>query len=116
MKQEVSECLHRLPKKVKLGPYDWRIVLQDGHSDHCGMADFEEQTIQLWGDDLTSPGHCVGIFLHECLHVIYDNRDLGNVAVGLDLEETVVIGFEHGLIQLFRDNTKLLTWMKKGLK
>lgn len=112
---DLETCLRRLPKKLKIGPYDWRVVLEADGGDKCGETDFEVHTIRLWPSVLTSSNHVVGILLHECLHVIYDNEALEHEERNGGLEEAIVIGFEQGLVSLFRDNPKLLTWMKKCL-
>lgn len=117
MTEDVSACLRTLPRKIKLGAYDWTVSLEEGIHDKCGEADFEPQVIRLWPESLTSAGHVVGILLHECLHVLYDIAGLAKARGSKDdREETIVMGFEQGLISLFRDNPKLLTWIKKGLK
>lgn len=110
-------ALLSVPGKIKIGAYDWRVAVEAGVDDKCGQADFETQTIRLWQDNITSDNHCVGILLHECLHVIYENAKLDKLkGKKADKEEAIVIGFENGLVSLFRDNPKLLTWIKKGLK
>lgn len=119
MNEQVEALLRTLPRKIKVGAYDWKVSLEEGADEHCGQADFEPQIIRLWPDSLTSPAHAVGILLHECLHVIYDNEDLEDKVVHSDpedLEEDIVVGFEQGLVSLYRDNPRLLTWIKKGLK
>jgi hypothetical protein len=86
-------------------------------SDVCGQADFEFHHLRLWPTRLTTPGHVVGITLHECLHVIFENAGLIQLKRGKDdREEQIIVGFETGLVSLLRDNPKLLTWMKKWLK
>jgi hypothetical protein len=117
MKQhDVSSCLAGLPGALRIGAYDWTIKLEEGSGDFCGLADFAIQHLYLWPDNLNSPSHAVGIFLHECLHVIFMNQGLEQLKRGReDREEQIVMGFEAGLTSLFRDNPKLLTWMKKWL-
>jgi hypothetical protein len=79
-----------------------------------GQADWDVHHIKLWPDNLNSPDHAVGIVLHECLHVIFDNYEMGKK---LNRREEILIeGFEKGLVSLFRDNPKLMTWMKKWLR
>jgi hypothetical protein len=51
--------------------------------------------------------------LHELFHAIYANEGLD---VNGDGEESIVSSFETGLVSLFRDNPKLLNWIKRGLK
>ena len=115
--EEVLACLKELPRRLKVGPYDWSVVCLDDGDDNCGQADFETHRLNLWPNNLTSPSHAVGIVVHECLHVIFDNHGLEKMKRGKDdREEAIVMGFESGLVSLFRDNPKILTWMKKWLR
>lgn len=112
----VDACVNELPKTIKIGAYDWTICIRDGADDKYGQADFEYSQINICPRNLTSPGHGVGIVLHECLHVIFDNHGLGRLKRDKeDREEQIVLGFEAGLVSLFRDNPKLLVWMRRWL-
>lgn len=112
----VDACVTELPSTVKIGAYDWTVVTLEDAGDNCGQADFETRQLRLWPKNLTDADHVVGIFLHECLHVIFDNHGLERMKRGRDdREEQIVLGFEAGLIALYRDNKKLLTWMRKWL-
>lgn len=112
----VESCINSLPMVIKIGAYDWSVVLEDNDDGLCGQAVFETSSIRVWPKNLTSPGHAVGIVLHECLHVIFDNHSLGHLKRDKeDREEQIILGFEAGLISLFRDNQKLMTWMRKWL-
>jgi hypothetical protein len=114
--KDVAACLAGLPVELKIGAYDWKVTLGEGGGDFCGLADFAIHHLTLWPDNLNSPGHAVGIVLHECLHVIFMNQGLEQLKRGReDREEQIVMGFESGLTSLFRDNPKLMTWMKKWL-
>jgi hypothetical protein len=116
MAEDVVACVRGLPKTLKIGPYDWQVRVEDGAADTCGQADFEFHHLRLWPANLTSPSHVVGVALHECLHVIFDAHNLGKMKRDKEeREEAIVMGFEAGLVSLFRDNPKLLTWMKKWL-
>jgi hypothetical protein len=111
------DCLLSLPGKIKIGAYDWSVAVHADMDDKCGQADFETHTIRIWQDNLTSPNHAVGIVLHECLHVIFDNEKLSKLKKDKEeREEQIVLGFESGLVSLFRDNPKLVNWMKKWLR
>ena len=112
---DVNACVRSLPTPIKIGAYDWTVEIIDGaDGDLYGQADFDVRHIRLWPGLITSPGHAVGIVLHECLHVIFDNHGLSKK---LNRKEEIIIeGFEAGLISLFRDNPKLLTWMRKWLR
>lgn len=121
MNEQVEALLRTLPRRIKVGAYDWRVVLntEDAEIEKCGEADFEHHIVNLWPEHLNSPDHAVGIVIHELLHVIFDNEDLEHKTVHSDpedLEESIVIGFEQGLVALYRDNPRLLTWIKKGLR
>jgi hypothetical protein len=113
----VEACITALPRTIKIGPYDWKLAVMEGkEGDLCGQADFEPHLVRLWPENLTSPSHVVGIFLHEALHVIFDVQNLTKMKRNKDeREEAIVGGFESGLISLFRDNPKLLSWMKNWL-
>jgi hypothetical protein len=114
----VEACVAALPKTIKIGPYDWSVTLMEGkEGELCGQADFAVQHLRLWPENLTSPNHVVGIFLHECLHVIFGNHGLDKMKRDKEeREEAIVAGFESGLVSLFRDNPKLMNWMTKGLR
>jgi hypothetical protein len=114
MNEHVEALLRTLPRKIKVGAYDWRIVLQEGDNTDHGQADFEFKRINLWPDTLIDTVHTVGIVLHEFLHAIYEDRGLDESEE--DREEQIVIAYETGLVALLRDNPKLLTWIRKGLK
>jgi hypothetical protein len=118
MNQNVTDILRTLPKKLKLGAYDWKIALQDesAEGEFCGLTEFEIATIHIWPKQLNSADHAVGIVLHEILHVIWDNHDLKNSPKSDDQEEEIIVAYEQGLVSLFRDNPKLLTWLRRGLK
>ncbi len=114
---KTQDCLLAIPRTLKIGAYDWAVIVNDEVGDNCGQADFEVHHLNLWPKNLTSPSHAVGIVLHECLHVIFENQGLEKLKRGKDdREEAIVVGFEAGLISLFRDNKKMLVWMKKWLR
>lgn len=117
---DLAACLRGLPRRLKIGAYDWKMAIEEGAGEGgdalYGQADFDTNSIRLWPVNMTSPGHAVGIVLHECFHVIFDNQGLTHLKRDKDdREEQIVLGFEAGMISLLRDNPKLLTWMKKWL-
>ena len=116
-KTAIAACLAELQTTIKIGAYDWSVCVRDEAGDKYGQADFEFNNINVWHVNLTSAAHAVGIVLHECLHVVFDNHGLGQMKRGKEeREEQIVLAFEAGLISLYRDNPKLLTWMKKWLR
>lgn len=116
----VQACIQSLPKTVKIGPYDWRVTIEDVDNegiDLCGQTVFESTQVILWPKNLTSPSHVVGIVFHEFLHVIFDNHGLGQLKRGREeREEQIILGFESGVVSLLRDNPKLMTWMRRWLR
>jgi hypothetical protein len=121
MNTEVEAILKTLPRKIKVGAYDWRVVIEpDEHDELCGQAQFEFKKLVIWPKNLTGADHAVGIVLHELLHIVYDDRSIVEVIASGDdhddIEENIVLRYEAGLIALYRDNPKLLTWIKRGLK
>jgi hypothetical protein len=114
MTPDVEAVLKTLPRRIKVGAYDWRIKVDTGPSEDYGETDYDKAEITIWPANHQSPERLVGTVIHELLHVIYDNEELAG-AVG-EIEETIVVGFETGLVSLFRDNPKLLNWIKRGLK
>jgi hypothetical protein len=113
---DVEACIKAMPKAIKLGAYDWKVVLEHGDEDMYGEAVFATDTLRLWPKNLTSASHAVGIVIHECLHVIFDHAGLEKLKRGREeREEQIVMGFQDGLVSLLRDNPKLMTWMKKWL-
>ena len=112
MNDEVEAVLRTLPRKIKVGAYDWRIKIASGDNDEWGITEFDKYQITIWPDDMPHAHFCAGIVLHELYHVIFGNEELENVTE----EETIVTGFERGTVALLRDNPKLLNWIKRGLK
>ena len=115
----VEACVANLPRLIKIGVYDWKVVVEEIDNDGeelYGQAVFATETIRLWPKNLTSASHAVGIVIHECLHVIFDHAGLEKLKRGKDArEEQIVMGFQDGLVGLLRDNPKLTTWMKRWL-
>lgn len=115
MNEQVEALLRTLPRKLKIGAYDWRVIVEEGENEDLGNTVWDTYRILIWPEMFPSTQHAVGTILHEILHVIHDNEDIEQTD-RLYCEEEVVSGFETGLISVFRDNPKLLTWIKRGLK
>jgi hypothetical protein len=120
MNDQVTAILRTLPRRIKVGAYDWRVVIHDGPDDKYGEADFATHHINLWPENLIDGPHAVGVVIHELLHVIYGDRNVIEVLSNGDdteeHEEGIVLAFENGIVSLYRDNPKLLTWIKRGFK
>jgi hypothetical protein len=112
MTPDVEVVLRTLPRRIKVGAYDWRIKVDPGPSEDFGETNYDKAEITIWPANHQSPERLVGTVIHEALHVIYDDKELATS----NEEEAVVVAFETGLVSLFRDNPKLLNWIKRGLK
>jgi hypothetical protein len=100
-----------MPSKMKIGAYDWGIVVEDGDAPDMGEANFEHNQIRIWRANVKNAGQLVGIIIHECFHILYEQNTLAKVK--RDREEKVVTAFEVGTVSLLRDNPKFVTWMKR---
>jgi Zn-dependent peptidase ImmA (M78 family) len=114
MTPEVEAVLKTLPRKIKVGAYDWRIKVDTNPSEDYGEANYDNAVITIWPANHQSPERLVGTVIHELLHILYDENALDEVTPYK--EETTVVAFETGLVSLLRDNPKLLNWIKRGLK
>lgn len=118
MNEQVEALLRTLPRKIKIGAYDWRVEINEGTSENYGQAVYDRNELHLWPEMFLGPAQTVGIVIHELLHAVIDDRDLmpDFRRILANQEEALVTGLEIGLITLLRDNPKLLTWIKRGLK
>lgn len=116
---DVEACVRAMPRSIKIGPYDWKVVIETEDRDGeelYGQAVFDNKTVLLWPKHLLSASHIVGIVIHECLHIIFDHAGLAKLKRGKEeREEQIVLGFQDGLVGVLRDNPKLMTWMKRWL-
>lgn len=118
MNEQIEALMKTLPKRLKIGAYDWTVVVNEGVSENYGQAVYDKNELHLWPDMFLGNAQAVGIVIHELLHAVIDDRDLmpdfrRRLA---NQEEALVTGLEIGLITLFRDNPRLMTWIKRGLK
>jgi hypothetical protein len=116
MTPDVEAVLKTLPRRIKVGAYDWRIKVDPGPSEDYGETNYDKAEITIWPANHQSPERLVGTVIHELLHVIHDDKELTPSEPDGYEEEVVVVAFETGLVSLFRDNPKLLNWIKRGLK
>ena len=109
-----DEALTTIPHKIKVGPHTYTVWIVDSiscDSDARASVDPEKLSIEIVST-MASSSAVVGACIHELLHAIWADRDLGK---RVD-EEKMVLQYESGLVQLFQDNPKLLTWIRRGLK
>ena len=106
-----QDALASMPKKIKVGPHTYIVRIVENLQGDMAEIDTDAQSIEIVSSAASAP-QVVGRLVHELLHAIWQDRDLGKRAD----EERVVLQYESGLIQLFQDNPKLLTWIRRGLK
>jgi hypothetical protein len=110
---DAKEALEKLPKALKIGPHVYTVRLVDGIPGEEGEITFAQiDTSALLIEvirNCPSSSIVAGHVIHECLHGIWHERNLGKRPD----EEKVVLQFESGLIQLAQDNPKFFRWFLK---
>lgn len=104
----------KLPPKVRIGPYDYKLIVVDKIKDdeECwGLCEQGKLSITVSRAQPNSL-FAVDTVVHEILHAIYVNAGLQPVST----EESVCSAIATGLTQVFRDNPKLLAWVTKAVK
>jgi hypothetical protein len=112
----LPELLQIIPSEIKVGTLTYKIevvfgLLDEEGKEVSGICVFETQTIKIDGV-APSKAWVVDTLLHELLHAVWNERGLPKKAN----EERAVKTLGTGLLGLFQDNPKLLTWIKKGLR
>lgn len=114
----MEQLLTSLPRRVKVGAYDYRIELAPKLPDEdggrtWGFCDPNNYILHFFDlHEAPSPEWLIGTVLHEILHAVWDERGIGKRPD----EEKAVSKLEVGLLNFMRDNPKMMNWMKKGLK
>ena len=95
------------PSPIKVGPYYYRIVWKTNSGD-MGDSFFEKERIGL--DPSLGFGEMRSTLLHELLHCA---SDIGTDRHAYDPrnEDDFIQAVEPTLLQILRDNPKLLTWL-----
>lgn len=103
------------PKTIRIGPFTVPVVVKDVPKDEEGRILFGQYTalatIEL-NTIAPNPIHAADTVIHEVLHGLYGNAGLGPMCQ----EEQVVSVLSTGLVQVLRDNPKLVAWLTKALK
>lgn len=111
----VAELLAKMPDKIRVGTQEYTVSAVSGLTSDEGEVNglCEPQHLRIGVDDgLVSKALVVDTLFHEVLHAIWDERSLPNKPN----EERAVRSLATGIVGLFQDNPKLLTWIKQGLK
>tara|TARA_Y100000114_G_scaffold65447_1_gene59951 strand:- start:160 stop:600 length:441 start_codon:yes stop_codon:yes gene_type:complete len=115
----MSELLKLIPKKIKISYADVKISVTDDKefTDTCyGEYSADHNIIKLSKE--SSDFDLANTILHELIHcaVWYGGlKDDGAALADDDKEENVVNVISNNLCQIFKDNPKILTIIKKGL-
>jgi hypothetical protein len=119
---KVEKFLALLPEKVKVGPYNWTLLVTDkmaqteneiesGKAKPWGQTQPVNLTIKLL-PHIPSTEFAVGVLIHELYHA-------GLYSSGMKhpkKEEEGALTVEAMYTSIFSNNIWLLDWMKKGLK
>lgn len=103
------------PETIRIGPYPHRITVKaiapDGDSSVFGEFSSKRLEITINSGDHPSDDHVADTLLHEILHGLFAYSGLE-----LKAEELICTYLGTGLMQVFRDNPKLVAWLTKALK
>lgn len=104
----------KIPKSVKIGYHDYQIVewtsTEVELSDTWGQCDKNDKIIYICTD--TNPKTVADIFIHECLHAIWEYFALDDTQD----EEKAVSVLSSGLVDMFVSNPKVFAWVKQQLE
>jgi hypothetical protein len=99
----------KLPKSIRVGPYDYRIELWDNAaaraSHRFGEFSSIEGCIRIQ-HDLANIPQLVDVVIHEACHALYSAYQI----MDDDKEERIVSSLGTGWTQIFRDNPALVQW------
>ena len=101
MKAEISDDILTL-KKIKVGPYEYKIVHGPTQANEDGLCTPNKLTIHIALH--AEKSRAVNTILHESIHALWDVFNLDD-PVG---EEAAVTAIANGVQMLLKDNPKLL--------
>lgn len=103
----------RIPKKLKIGYHDYEVIewtaFEVDLSGTWGQCDKNEKKIYVCTE--TNSKSVADIFLHECMHAIWEYFNLDEE----ESEENAISRLSSGLIALFVDNPKTLEWLTERI-
>lgn len=107
-----AELVKKLPKKIRVGGYDFHIVLDTNakSEDHGGFDSVNQQMI--FEASPVTRLRAVDTFEHELKHAIYYAYGLAEDAP----EEAVATVTGKARAQIYRDNPWVLAWLKAGTR
>lgn len=103
----------RMPRSVRVGPYDLRIVRLSGRHAKRDYGQFchESQEIRL-RSRYASPTLAADTLLHEILHAVWW---VGQIKAK-EGEEHIVTVTATTLTQVIRDNPALMLWLRAAVR
>lgn len=108
-----KDILNSLPQTIRIGIFDWRLVLMDlqeaSFKQRFGECDYNELTIRIQRD-MPHPTKFLDTLLHEICHAIISsyNIEIKPADAQQDIcEEQLVSQFALALAQVFLDNPAL---------
>lgn len=108
MAQTETETIVPLPKRLKIGPYDYKVqphVFDDGDYGEC---DCKKLVIRV--DTSTAPGTVRDTIVHEALHALLDLVGFGK-RLTEEAEEDLVRSLSPALLDLLRRNPSLVDFI-----
>jgi hypothetical protein len=110
-----AEAFDRMPKLVRIGPFDFEIVtwtsLESNAARRYGECSTQEQKLRICRE-MSSCEKLVDTVLHEVLHAIFWAYSIED---GFNEEQTVT-RISTAFLSLFRDNPELLLWVNETLR
>lgn len=108
------------PRRLRVGAKHYDVELADpGKDNNSGETDSQWCRIKIDPDQ--APLQFVDTYLHEALHALVAESGLHTLLENPpkkydDMEETVIRDLSTSLLALFRDNPRVLNYLKRNLK
>lgn len=98
-----------IPKRVKVGPHQYQVVVLPNAilnvTGRAGQCDAQRGVITI--DGTQTPTQLADTLLHEVTHALLEVTDLDT-----DVAERVALAMGPGLLDLIRDNPRLIDWIR----
>lgn len=106
----------KVPTKIKVGANDYKVTTfkecqTDETGEYRGRVRYRDRTMHIVQDSIAID--TADTVLHETLHCVVDHYGLHNILK--ENEEQTVSQLSSGLIMVFRDNPKLLDYLKEAV-
>lgn len=110
----------RLPKKIKVGLVTYPVLIEDDLH-HKGDKVYGLKRGSTWDIILDPKSHPKPLMLcdtlmHEVIHALFDHYGLNDVHQLGEKEEHIVMHLSEGLLMVFKDNPKFLSYIVESMK